>query len=51
MVHLYATTSLGMFLATYARTMPQFALLAKWAWRDPLILQSAVQLAVGKLSR
>jgi succinoglycan biosynthesis protein ExoW len=33
------------------RRLPQFALLAKWAWRDPLILQSAVQLAVGKLSR
>ena len=27
MVHLYATTSLGMFLATYARTMPQFGML------------------------
>ncbi len=26
-VHLFATTSLGMFLATFARTMPQFALL------------------------
>jgi ABC-2 type transport system permease protein len=26
-LHLFAVTSLGMFLATYARTMPQFALL------------------------
>ena len=26
-LHLFATTSLGMFLATFARTMPQFALL------------------------
>jgi ABC-2 type transport system permease protein len=26
-LHLFAATSLGMFLATYARTMPQFALL------------------------
>ncbi|KAA0691446.1 glycosyltransferase family 2 protein [Neorhizobium sp. P12A] len=33
------------------RRLPQFGLLAKWAWRDPGILQSAVQLAVGKLSR
>jgi succinoglycan biosynthesis protein ExoW len=33
------------------RKLPQFGLLAKWAWRDPAILQSAVQLAVGKFSR
>jgi ABC-2 type transport system permease protein len=26
-LHLYATTSLGMFLATFARTMPQFGML------------------------
>ena len=26
-LHLFAATSLGMFLATFARTMPQFALL------------------------
>ncbi len=26
-LHLFATTSLGIFLATFARTMPQFALL------------------------
>ncbi|MBB6484480.1 glycosyltransferase family 2 protein [Rhizobium lusitanum] len=32
------------------RQMPQFALLAKWALRDPAILQSAMQLAVGKLA-
>ncbi len=32
------------------RRMPQFALLAKWALRDPAILQSAMQLAVGKLA-
>lgn len=33
------------------RKLPQLALLARWAWRDPGILQSAVQLAVGKFSR
>ncbi|TCL71115.1 glycosyltransferase family 2 protein [Rhizobium sp. BK251] len=33
------------------RRMPQFGLLAKWALRDPAILQSVVALAVGKLSR
>ncbi len=33
------------------RRLPQLGLLAKWAWRDPVILQSAVQLAVGKFSR
>jgi succinoglycan biosynthesis protein ExoW len=32
------------------RRMPQFGLLAKWALRDPGILQSAMQLAVGKLA-
>ncbi|MDE1991052.1 MAG: glycosyltransferase family 2 protein [Rhizobiaceae bacterium] len=32
------------------RRLPQFGLLAKWAWRDPAILQSAVQLAAGKLA-
>lgn len=32
------------------RRMPQFGLLAKWALRDPAILQSAMRLAVGKLA-
>ncbi|OOG75070.1 GalNAc(5)-diNAcBac-PP-undecaprenol beta-1,3-glucosyltransferase [Ensifer sp. M14] len=29
---------------------PQLRLLARWVWRDPKLLQSALQLAVGKLS-
>ena len=33
------------------RKMPQFNLLARWLWRDPKLLQSALQLAVSKLSR
>ncbi|MFS8110536.1 glycosyltransferase family 2 protein [Rhizobium jaguaris] len=32
------------------RRIPQFGLLAKWAWRDPAILQSAMQLAAGKFA-
>lgn len=32
------------------RRMPQIGLLARWALRDPAILQSAMQLAVGKLA-
>lgn len=32
------------------RRLPQFGLLAKWALRDPAILQSAMRLAVGKLA-
>lgn len=32
------------------RRLPQFGLLAKWALRDPAILQSVMQLAVGKLA-
>ncbi|AYG68388.1 MULTISPECIES: glycosyltransferase family 2 protein [unclassified Rhizobium] len=32
------------------RRLPQFGLLAKWAIRDPAILQSAMRLAVGKLA-
>jgi succinoglycan biosynthesis protein ExoW len=32
------------------RKVPQIALLARWVLRDPSILQSAVKLAVGKLS-
>ncbi|QRM57348.1 glycosyltransferase family 2 protein [Sinorhizobium sp. BG8] len=31
--------------------MPQFNLLARWFWRDPKLLHSAVELAVGKISR
>ena len=34
-----------------ARKAPQFRQLAQWAWRDPKILRSAVDLAVGKMSR
>jgi succinoglycan biosynthesis protein ExoW len=33
------------------RKLPQFDMLARWAMKDPRILASAVQLAVGKLSR
>ncbi|MBB3456106.1 succinoglycan biosynthesis protein ExoW [Rhizobium sp. BK313] len=32
------------------RRFPQFGLLVKWAWRDPAILQSAMQLAVSKFT-
>jgi succinoglycan biosynthesis protein ExoW len=32
------------------RKLPQLGLLAEWLWRDPALLQSAVQLAVGKIS-
>lgn len=31
--------------------MPQIGQLAAWAWRDPKLLQSAMQLAVNKISR
>jgi succinoglycan biosynthesis protein ExoW len=31
------------------KRLPQFGLLAKWALRDPVILQSAMRLAFGKL--
>lgn len=33
------------------RKVPQVSLLARWFWRDPAILQSVMQLAVGKLVR
>jgi len=33
------------------RKAPQFGLLAQWAWRDPQILRSAVELAVAKIAR
>jgi succinoglycan biosynthesis protein ExoW len=33
------------------RKAPQLGLLAEWAWRDPKILRSAVELAVAKISR
>jgi succinoglycan biosynthesis protein ExoW len=33
------------------RKLPQLSLLVEWAWRDPALLHSAVQLAVGKISR
>ncbi|MQX78963.1 glycosyltransferase family 2 protein [Sinorhizobium medicae] len=34
-----------------SRKLPQFDLLARWLWRDPRLLGSAAELAVGKLSR
>jgi succinoglycan biosynthesis protein ExoW len=34
-----------------ARKAPQLKQLAQWAWRDPKILRSAVELAVNKISR
>jgi succinoglycan biosynthesis protein ExoW len=34
-----------------SRKPPQLRQLMQWAWRDPKILRSAVQLAVGKISR
>lgn len=33
------------------RKAPQLGLLAEWAWRDPRLLRSAVELAVAKISR
>lgn len=33
------------------RKAPQLGLLAQWAWRDPRILRSALELAVAKISR
>jgi succinoglycan biosynthesis protein ExoW len=33
------------------RKMPQLGQLAAWAWRDPKILQSAMELAVAKISK
>lgn len=33
------------------RKAPQLGQLAEWAWRDPKILRSAVELAVAKISR
>ncbi|NML76597.1 glycosyltransferase family 2 protein [Rhizobium sp. S-51] len=33
------------------RKIPQLNLLARWIWRDPRLLGSAVELAAGKLSR
>ena len=33
------------------RKLPQFDLLACWLWRDPRLIGSAAELAVGKLSR
>jgi succinoglycan biosynthesis protein ExoW len=33
------------------RRMPDFRLLARWAWRDPALLTSVLQLAGGKLSK
>jgi succinoglycan biosynthesis protein ExoW len=33
------------------RRLPQLGQLAQWAWRDPKILRSAVELAVAKIAR
>jgi len=33
------------------RKLPQMSLLARWAFRDPLILKSVFELAAGKLSK
>jgi succinoglycan biosynthesis protein ExoW len=33
------------------RKAPQLGLLVEWAWRDPKIIRSAVELAVAKISR
>ncbi len=33
------------------RKAPQFGLLAQWAWRDPRILRSAVELAAAKIAK
>ncbi|MBB5533980.1 glycosyltransferase family 2 protein [Rhizobium giardinii] len=55
-IHTYKHTARKQALWSQARLvkrrrMPQFNLLARWVWRDPRILQSVLQLAVGKLSR
>jgi succinoglycan biosynthesis protein ExoW len=55
-IHSYKHTARKQALWSQARLvkrrkMPQFNLLARWVWRDPRLLQSALQLAVGKLSR
>lgn len=31
--------------------IPQFGLLAQWAWRDPRLIRSAMELAIGKFSK
>ncbi|TCU21164.1 succinoglycan biosynthesis protein ExoW [Rhizobium azibense] len=33
------------------RRLPDFQMLARWAWRDPALLASALQIAGGKLSK
>lgn len=55
-IHSYKHTARKQALWSQARRvkrrkMPQFNLLARWVWRDPRLLQSALQLAAGKLSR
>lgn len=55
-IHSYKHTARRQALWSQARLikqrkMPQFNLLARWVWRDPKLLQSALQLAIGKLSR
>lgn len=55
-IHSYKRTARKQALWSQARLvkrrkMPQFNLLARWVWRDPRLLQSVLQLAVGKLSR
>jgi succinoglycan biosynthesis protein ExoW len=33
------------------KKLPQLQMLARWAWRDPMLLKSALELAAGKFSR
>jgi succinoglycan biosynthesis protein ExoW len=55
-IHSYKQTARQQALWGQARLVrgrkaPQFGLLARWAWRDPRILRSAVELAVAKMAR
>ncbi|MHA6643496.1 glycosyltransferase family 2 protein [Mesorhizobium sp. A623] len=55
-IHSYKQTARQQALWGQARLVrgrktPQFGLLAQWAWRDPQILRSAVELAVAKMAR
>jgi succinoglycan biosynthesis protein ExoW len=55
-IHAYKQTARQQALWGQARLVrghkaPQFGLLAQWAWRDPKILRSAVELAVAKMAR
>ncbi len=55
-IHSYKQTARQQALWGQARLVrgrkaPQLGLLARWAWRDPQILRSAVELAVAKIAR